>query len=357
LPGVRRLPQSVVLLSLAAAVAAGTAVGAAGADATMQAVVVSGGRILLRELPRPVPGPGQVLVELHYAGVNPGDWKTAGVSDDPAAAASVSATAAAAANVDPAAAPTIPGVDAAGAIVALGPGVAGYRIGDAVIVWSQARGTYAQYVAVPADSITRKPDRLSFAEAAGLPHAGLAAWNLLVDLAQVRPGQTVLVIGGAGGVGSAAVQIASIRGARVIATASARNVGYLQALGASSVIDYNAQHFEDQLRGIDIALDTVDTDNAYRALAVLRRGGYLVSSVGLPAPAQCAARAVTCAHRTLTGTPAGVVLGKLASWAQAGRFKVHIDRTFKLTEVLQAWQYSQAGHTRGKSVIRIVDRD
>jgi NADPH:quinone reductase-like Zn-dependent oxidoreductase len=269
----------------------------------------------------------------------------------------VSAAAAAAASVDPAAMPTIPGVDGAGVVEAVGPGVTGYRIGDAVIVWSQAHGTYAQYVAVPADTITRKPGRLSFAEAAGIAHAGLAAWNLLIDLAQVRPGQTVLVIGGAGGVGSAAVQIASIRGARVIATASARNTEYLQSLGASSVIDYNALHFEDQLRAIDIAVDTVDLDNAYRALAVLRRGGHLVSSVGVPTPAQCAARAVTCERRTLTGTPPGVVLRQLASWSQSGRFRVHIDRTFKLTEVLEAWQYSQAGHTRGKLVIRIGNQD
>ena len=366
----RRVPLGVVaLLAQATAIAAvaaaptPTPVPARAAEATtvtdsrMQAVVVSAGRIQLREVARPLAGTGQVLVKLRYAAVNPGDWKMAGVSDDPAAAASVSAAAAAAASIDPAAMPTIPGVDGAGVIAAVGPGVAGYRIGEAVIVWSQARGTYAQYVAVPADTITHKPDRLSFAEAAGIAHAGLAAWNLLIDLAQVRPGQTVLVIGGAGGVGSAAVQIASIRGARVIATASARNAGYLQGLGAGSVIDYNALHFEDQLRAIDIAVDTVDTDNAYRALAVLRRGGHLVSSVGLPAPAQCAARAVTCEHRTLTGTPPGVVLGKLATWAQAGRFKVHIDRTFKLTEVLQAWQYSQAGHTRGKSVIRINEQD
>jgi len=82
-----------------------------------------------------------------------------------------------------------------------------------------------------------------------------------------------------------------------------------------------------------------------------------VSSVGVPTPAQCAARAVTCERRTLTGTPPGVVLRQLASWSQSGRFRVHIDRTFKLTEVLEAWQYSQAGHTRGKLVIRIGNQD
>jgi NADPH:quinone reductase-like Zn-dependent oxidoreductase len=117
-------------------------------------------------------------------------------------------------------------------VTAVGHGVTGY--GDAVIVWSQARGTYTQYVAVPADTITLKPERLSFAEAAGVAHASLAARNLLIDPAKLRSGQTVLVLGGGGGVGSAAVQIATNRGAHVIATASARNADYLKALGAST---------------------------------------------------------------------------------------------------------------------------
>jgi NADPH:quinone reductase-like Zn-dependent oxidoreductase len=355
----RILPLSLVVLlaPLAAAGWGATATATApttsvATDARMQALVVNAGRIQLREVARPLAGAGQVLVKLHYAAVNPGDWKTAAAADDPAAPVTA---AAATAVLDPAAAPAIPGVDGAGVIAAVGPGVAGYHVGDAVIVWSQARGTYAQYVAVPVDTITLKPDRLSFAEAAGVAHASLAAWNLLLDLAQLRAGQTLLVLGGAGGVGSAAVQIARIKGARVIATASARNADYVKGLGASTVIDYSAQHFEDQLRAIDVALDTVDIDDAYRALAVLRRGGHLVSSVGLPAAAQCAARMVTCQRRTLTGTPPRVVLKQMASWCQSGLFQVNIDRTFELSEVAKAWQYSQAGHTRGKSVIRISE--
>jgi NADPH:quinone reductase-like Zn-dependent oxidoreductase len=321
-------------------------------EPTMRAAVVGPGTVQVREVPRPVAGPGQVLVKIRYAGVNPSDWKSAGgSSDDPATSVRSSAGSGASA----VGAASIPGLDGAGVITAVGSGVSGYRIGDAVIVWSQARGSYAQYLAVPADTITRKPARLSFAEAAGVAHAGLAAWNLLIDLAGVHAGQTVLVLGAAGGVGSAAIQIASNRGAQVMATASARNAGYLRALGATTVFDYNAQHFEDQLRAIDIAVNTVDLDNAYRALAVLRRGGHLVSSAGLPPAAQCAARAVICSARTLTGTPVRIALKQLADWAQAGKFKVNIDQTFELTEVLKAWQYSQAGHTRGKSVIRISD--
>jgi NADPH:quinone reductase-like Zn-dependent oxidoreductase len=346
-------PLSVIVLLAATPVGAGGSVVGADAGAnTMRAALVSAGKIQIRDVARPVAGRGQVLVNIRYAGVNPGDWKAAGGSSDESAMPGVlsggAGAGAAAASVS-----VIPGVDAAGVIAAVGRGVTGYRIGDAVIVWSQARGTYAQYVAVPADTITLKPERLSFAEAAGVAHAGLAAWNLLIDQAKLRSGQTVLVLGGAGGVGSAAVQIATNSGAHVIATASARNAEYLKALGASTVIDYSAQHFEDQLRKVDIALDTVDMDNAYRALAVVRRGGHLVSTVGLPLPAQCAAREVICSGRTLRGTPIRLALKQIAEWSQAGIFRVNVDRTFELTQVLEAWQYSQAGHTRGKSVIRI----
>jgi NADPH:quinone reductase-like Zn-dependent oxidoreductase len=331
----RSYPLAVLVLLAASAGAR-----VAADKATMRAALVSAATIRVREVAQPVAGPGQVLVRIRYAGVNPADWKSAGGKPEEPMARAPEA---------------IPGVDGSGVIAALGRGVVGYKIGDPVIVWSPTGGTYAQYVAVAADSIAHKPDSLSFAEAAGVAHAGLAAWNMLIDQAGVRAGQSVLVLGGAGGVGSAAVQIAKLKGARVIATASARNADYLKSLGADTVFDYTTQHFEDQLRNIDIAINTVDVDDAYRALAVVRRGGYLLSSVGLPAAGQCAARVVTCADRSRNGTPVHLVLQQIADWSQAGRFKVNVDRSFALSEVLQAWQYSQAGHTRGKSVIRIDD--
>ena len=329
-----RLPRWPLLGLLAVAVGGGISA----REPMMRAVEIGAGRIQIRELARPVAASGQVLVKIHFAGVNPADWQSAGGSDYASAEGF-----------------SIPGLDGSGVIEAVGSGVAGYKVGDAVIVWSQARGTYAQYVAVPATTIARKPPGLSFAEAAGIAHAGLAAWNMLIDQAGVRAGQTVLVLGGAGGVGSAAVQIAKNKGAHLIATASARNAEYLRALGTDLVIDYNAQHFEDQLHNVDIAINTVDVDNAYRALAVVRRGGYLLSVAGLPSASQCAARAVICASRSLDGTAVHLALKQLADWTQAGKFRVNIDQTFEMTDVLKAWQYSQAGHTRGKSVVRIGD--
>jgi NADPH:quinone reductase-like Zn-dependent oxidoreductase len=327
----------IVLMGLLGLVPALTA-----AAPRMQAAVIQGARIRVESVPRPAPAAEEVLVKVNFAGVNPADWKRAsGRPEDPGI------------GQPRANAPAIPGLDASGVIVAAGPAVRRWKVGDAVLLWSPHSGTYAQYVAVPATDVALKPARLPYAEAAGVAHAGLAAWNLLIDVARIRAGQTVLVLGGAGGVGSAAVQIAHLRGARVIATASARNQDYLHELGADTVIDYGTQHFEEQLRGVDIVLNTVDADNAFRGLSVLRRGGTLVSLAGLPSTAQCAAHGVICSGRTVPGTSVTAVLQQLTRWAQDGRFRLHIDQTFELGEVLQAWTYSQAGHTRGKTVIRI----
>jgi NADPH:quinone reductase-like Zn-dependent oxidoreductase len=322
-----------------------SALGAVTANAaTMQAVVVSAGRIHAQSVPRPVPRSGQVLVKIQYAGVNPADWKRAsGRPEDAEVGKPLEAQT------------LIPGVDGSGVIAALGPDVTKFKIGDAVVLWSKTGGTYAQYVAVSADTVVSKPDRLPFAQAAAIPHASLAAWNLLQDVAKVHAGQTVLVLGGAGGVGSAAIQIANIRGAHVIATASSHHSDYLRRLGVESVIDYTTQHFEEQLRNVDVAVNTVDQDNAYRALAVVKRGGYLVSVAGLPSRAQCAARGVICSARTTSGAPVSAALEQIVQWTQSGRYSVNIDRSFEMNEVLQAWGYSQAGHTRGKTVIRMTE--
>jgi NADPH:quinone reductase-like Zn-dependent oxidoreductase len=309
--------------------------------ATMRAAVVSGSRISIQTVPRPVPAANEVLVKLQFASVNPADWKRAsGRPEDTQIGEPRNPQFA------------IPGMDGAGIIEALGPAVAGFKVGDAVLLWSRHAGTYAQYVAVSVKDIAPKPAELSFAQAAAIPHASLAAWSLLIDMAKVHTGQNVLVLGGAGGVGSAAVQIARIQGAHVTATASARNADYLHQIGAATVFDYSTQHFEEQLRNVDVAVNAVDSDNAYRGLAVVRRGGYLVSVAGLPSAAQCAVRAVVCLARAPMAT-ARPALEQLAGWAQTGQFSVNIDRTFELSDVLQAWAYSQAGHTRGKALIRI----
>lgn len=312
------------------------------AAAMMQAALVNGSTIRVQSVERPSAHPGQLLVRIYDAGVNPADWKRAsGTPEDTAVGKPCEGR------------PAIPGLDAAGVVEGVGADVKGYRSGDAVLVWSRCAGTYAQYVAVPAGDVALKPDHLSFAQAAALPHAALAAWNLLVNVAHVHAGQTVLVLGGAGGVGSAAIQIARIQGARVIATTSPRHADYVRSLGADTVIDYTTQHFEEQLRNVDVALNAVDADNAYRALAVVKPQGYLLSLAGLPSPLQCLQRNVRCAGPTGGTKPRHAALAQLARWAASDQLRINIDHTFGLNEVPGAWAYSQAGHTQGKAVIRI----
>lgn len=311
---------------------------ASAAAPTMQAAVVTGTHIQLTTLPRPQPQAGELLIQVHDASVNPADWQLATQRVQHGQTGG-----------------SIPGFDGAGVVVATAPGVSGFKPGDAVLFWSARAGAYAQYIAVPRTAVALKPSNLSFPQAAGLAHAGLAAWNMLQRLAPVQAGQRVLVLGAAGGVGSASVQIAKMQGAKVIATTSAAHAAYVRELGADEVIDYQTQHFEAGPRDVDIAVNTVDMDNGFRALAVIRPGGHLVSVAGLPVASQCQQRQIAC------GAPSGpppalqLALSQLSSWAAAGKLTVTIDRTFALAEVLRAWQYSQAGHTRGKSVIHIRD--
>jgi NADPH:quinone reductase-like Zn-dependent oxidoreductase len=346
------------LVTMGFAISIGTAAAVPATDTTMQAVVVVDGKPEVQRVARPAPGSGQVLVKVYDAGINPVDWKIAtgraGAQPmgrgGPPGPPPPPGPASGAPTGGP---PAIPGFDAAGVIETVGDGVSGYKVGDAVIVWSGGRATYAEYVAVAADTIAAKPAELSFAQAAAIGHASITAWNMLVDVVKLQTGQKVLVLGGSGGVGSTAIQIARNMGAHVIATASGAHLDYLRTLGAEEVIDYTQTPFETQVSDVDVVINTVDADNASRAVGVIRRGGWLVSLLGLPME-QCNAAGIQCSSRTMTGTLNGEVLRRLADWAHGGKFTVHIDRTFRLQEVAQAWEYSQARHTTGKSVIQLV---
>jgi NADPH:quinone reductase-like Zn-dependent oxidoreductase len=304
------------------------------APATMQAVVANHGDIVLKTVPVPKPGVGQVLIKVQAVGVNPVDWKTV---DRRATRGEF-----------------IPGYDAAGVVEALGATVSDLKVGDAVMGWSRNLGTYAEYVVVPVDTVIRKADKISFVEAAAIPHAGFTAWNLVVDVAKVKAGQKVLVLGGSGGVGSFAVQIAKNRGAYVLATASTRNQEYLKSLGVDQPIDYTQQAFEQQLNDVDVVINAVDIASANKAVKVLKQGGVLASVSGLPAADICAQAKIRCENRGFTGTAAHDAMQQMMRWAEEGRFRVNIDQMFSgLSATDEAWQYSMQGHTRGKSVVRI----
>lgn len=309
------------------------------AGPTMRAVVLSGGEPVLQSVALPQPGAGEVRIAIRAAGVNPADWKMARTAGRMG--------------------PTpILGLDASGIIDAVGPGVSGWKPGDAVIALTRPpHGSYARYAVVSVDFIAHKPRTLTFEQAAGIPVAGVTAWRSLIEVAHVQSGQRVLIDGGAGGVGSAAVQIAKARGAYVIATASARNERFLRSIGADEVIDYTAGPFEQKVGDVDVVLETVSPENTLRALRTLKPGGMLVSIVDKPGPPldRCAAAKIQCGvPGSSGGQPATPYLDAVVALANAGKYRVNVDRVLPLSEVGEAWRLSRAGHTRGKLILSIA---
>ncbi len=298
----------------------------------MQAVeVATDGTLSVQTRPVPQAGAGEVLIRVRAAGVNPVDWKIAQRRVG-----------------------LVPGTDVAGTIEALGEGVSGFAVGDAVLGFARNSGSYAEFAVVPVTSLAKKSKALSFEQAAGVPIAGETAYRSLHEAARIRSGQTVVIHGAAGGVGSAAVQIAKAAGARVIGTASPNNHEFLKSLGVDQVIDYRSQRFEDVVGKVDLVLNTVDSDTATRSLKVLREGGTLVSVAGGADAAACAAAKVQCTRPNRdTGASNADMLARVMELADAGKFKVNVDEAFSMADAGKAWAKSREGHTRGKLVIKV----
>jgi len=302
----------------------------ASAADSMRAVVFSGGAFQIQSVPKPQPQPGQVRIRVRAASVNPVDWKQI-------------------ANLAPGAR-LIPGRDLAGIIDAVGDPDSPWKAGQPVIAIVTG-GSYAEYAIASINALAAKPERLSFDEAAGMPVVGETAWRALVTIANIQAGQRVLIHGGAGGVGSSAVQIAKVRGAYVIATASAAHTELLRSLGADEIVDYHRVGFEDTLKDVDVVLNTVDTETGARSVRLVKPGGILVSVAGAgPAAAQCEAAKIRCA---VTGHVTGELLGSLTDLAEAGKLRIPIDRRFPLAEAAQALELNRQGHTGGKIILEV----
>ena len=230
-------------------------------------------RLVYEEAPSPGLGPQDVLVRVHASGVSPGelDWPGAWLEHDGT----------------PRMPPIVPGHELSGVVEAVGPDATGFDVGDEVFGYTDVRrdGGDAEYIAVRADAgeLAPKPDALTHVEASAVPLSALTAWQALFDHGELQPGQRVLVHGGAGGVGTFAVQFARWRGARVIATSSERDRAFVSRLGADEVIDYRGTRFEDAVADVDLVLDTVGGDTWSRSWDVIRPGGRLVS-IAVPRP-------------------------------------------------------------------------
>lgn len=314
--------------------------------------------LAVRHIARPIPGKGQVLVRVHAAGVNPLDTKIA--------------TGAGAHARQPL--PAVLGLDLAGTVAELGEAVKGFVVGQEVFGMAGgiggAQGTMAEYIAVDARLIAAKPHALGMSEAAALPLVFITAWEGLVDRANVRPGQRVLIQGGAGGVGQVAVQLAKARGADVYATGSAASLEFIRSLGATA-IDYQAQSVEAYVEqytageGFDIVYDTVGgstLDASFRAVKPYT--GHVLSCLGWGqhSLAPLSFRSATYSG-VFTLTPLltgqgrehhGAILREAAALADAGQLKVRVDqRQFALADVNEAFRQVAQGRGTGKTVIRL----
>ena len=305
------------------------AVCVASATENMRAVVFVDGTFQVESIPKPEPQPGEVRIKVRAASVNPADWKQTARA--------------------PAGTRLIPGRDLSGVIDAVGNATGPWKVGEAVIALAKG-GSYAEYALASVDAIATKPRRLSFEEAAGIPVAGETAWRALVTIANVQSGQRVLIQGGAGGVGSSAVQIAKARGAYVVATASPSHNELLRSLGADEVVDYHSVRFEEKLKDMDVVLNTVDADTGARSIAIVKPGGFLVSVAGAAPTAHCETARIHCA---VTGHATGEMLPSLSKLADEGKFRIHIDRQFPLAEAAQALELNRQGHTGGKIILHV----
>jgi len=300
----------------------------------MQAAEVGAdGTLSVQWRPVPRPGAGEVLIRVRAAGVNPVDWKAAlrrlGM---------------------------VPGTDVSGTIDTLGEGVTDWKVGDQVLGFARQSGSYAEYAVISVTSLARKPKSMTFEQAAGVPIAAETAYRALHESGKIERGQTVLIHGAAGGVGSAAVQIAKAAGARVIGTASPNNHEFLRSLGVDQVIDYRSQKFENVVKNVDLVLNTADADTTARSIAVVRPGGTLVSIVGPPNPEACAAAKIRCTRPNReTGASNADMLARVVELADAGKFKVFVDETYSLADAAKAWAKSREGHTRGKLIVVVSE--
>lgn len=307
---------------------------------TMKAVRIHkfGGPEVLKyeEVPRSEPGIGEVVIRVHAAGVNPIDWKIreGHIPDLPL--------------------PLILGWDFSGVIESAGSDVTAFKAGDEVYSAPDRShiGSYAEYYAVPESQLAYKPKSVDHVQAAAVPLAALTAWQALFDKADLTAGQTALIHGAAGGVGHFAVQFAKWKGAKVIGTAAGEDAKSLRELGADEVIDYQKQRFEDEAHDIDVVLDLIGGETQQRSWKVLKKGGVLVSTLGISSPEAAAEYGVRgeAVYRRADADQ----LKQIAELIDSSHVNPVVQTVLPLAEARRAHELLQAGHVRGKIVLRVV---
>jgi NADPH:quinone reductase-like Zn-dependent oxidoreductase len=250
--------------------------------------------------------------------------------------------------------PGIPGHEVSGMVERMAADVTDFRIGDEVYGLADfpRDGAAAEFAAVRAINLALKPRSFPHAQAAALPLSALTAWQAFFEHAQLAAGQSVLIHGGAGGVGSLAVQLARWRGARVLATASARNAAFVHSLGADVVIDYHATPFEDTLRDIDVVLDTIGGETRRRSWRVLRKGGVLVTLVSPIPTGEAEQKGVRGIFFIVSGNRGQ--LDQISALVDRGTLKPVIAEVLPLARAREAFEHGAANHAPGKIVLQVA---
>src|SRR5437764_6921282 len=290
------------------------------------------------DVPRPEPKDDEALVRVIASGVNPADPLT--LSGKYAKEFGTHL-------------PLVPGYDIAGIVEKTGANITKLKVGDAVYGYPTFGGGWADYVTVKEWEVAAKPKSLNFVEAASVPMGALTAWQALVDVAKLQAGQTILIHGGSGGVGSFAVQIAKARGARVIATASTANQDLLRQLGVDVAIDYTKTRFEDVTKDVDAVLDPVGKETLARSYDVVKKGGVVMSLVARPDPVELKKRGIHGAG--ISVHPDADDLTEIAQLIDSGKLKPVVTQVLSLNDAIRAQQQAATHHTRGKVVLRITD--
>lgn len=285
-------------------------------------------------VPRPVAGPGEVLVQVAAGGVNPVDWKVRdGLRRERM----------------PLALPVVAGCDIAGTVLEVGEGVQGFARGQAVCAMVGLYGGFQQCLAVAADKLAPVPAGLSLADAASVPLAALTAWQAL-QLARPVQGERVLIHAAAGGVGMFALQLARILELKVTATASVSAHEQVLAWGADAALDYRTQAFEQAVGTVDIVLDLVGGETQARSWQLLGEGGRLITTVALP-PGDVPGRGRGVHAERVGVRPLGADLRRIVAWIGEGRIRTQVQKRFALEQAQDALEFNKAGGARGKTVI------
>jgi len=298
--------------------------------------------LVYEEVATPQINDGQALIKVHATGITPTEftWNstftTRGGRDRM---------------------PVVPGFEVSGTVERTSPDVSDPAVGDAVYglldFWRD--GGAAEYVAVRASDLAPKPETLDHVHASAVPLSGLTAWQALFDHAKLTSGQSVLIHGAGGGVGTFAVQFAHRRGAHVIATASQGKTAFLYELGADDVIDYARVRFDEKVHDVDAVLDTVGGDTLERSWGVIRRGGVLVTIVGDTPEDKMAKHGVRGA--SILVQPDRAKLVQISQMIDAGEIRPVVDAVFPLSQARQAYERGLLGHNRGKLVLKVVGGD